>query len=116
MNKIKNLEQLKIVTIIHIILVIISTSFAIPMYAVNTWFGILRTLSTVFSGAIYLATFIVFIIMLVTTATLTSYVSQDNKTLLWVSFIFLFFFPLVSWILNFIVISHENSFYANQFE
>ncbi|MFV8467621.1 hypothetical protein ACNQ1N_01395 [Mycoplasma sp. HF11B] len=116
MNKIKNLEQLKIVTIIHLILVIITTSFTIPIYMTDTGFGVLRTLATVFSGAIYLATFVVFIIMLVTTATLTSYVSQDNKTMLWVSFIFSFFFPVVSWILNFIVISRETSFYRNQFE
>ncbi|MFV8459007.1 hypothetical protein [Mycoplasma sp. CR] len=113
MNKLKKLQQLKTATIIHLILFLITTGFSISIIVQTANFWLIDTIFRVFSGSIYLATLIVTILMLVFTASLTSYVSSDNKSLLWASFIFLFFFPLVSWILNFIVISREKMIWNN---
>ncbi|MHA0272994.1 hypothetical protein ACXYFN_03070 [Mycoplasma sp. 48589B] len=100
-------DKLKKLTIAHILLTIIPSIIMI--------IGSLVMISSLTGGIVlmaigglgFVATLVIFIMLLITTAQATSYASSENYVLLWVSFGLMFLVPLASWIINFIVANRE---------
>ncbi|MFV8482704.1 hypothetical protein ACNQ1T_00200 [Mycoplasma sp. 1932B] len=106
-NYMISLKKLTIANILLTIIPAIILAIGISIRSASEGFSIVLI---VLASFLFVATFVIFVMLLVTTGKATTMVSNsDNKILLWVSFIVIFFIPLAAWVINFVVIWTESN-------